>query len=109
LEQIAKYPELDCELFLDELVKKYHIDYDVPHAYLANQTKETLIKWALTCEKYEQEIEKREHLLGGIDDYIYRVTEEVIKKYIVSKVEKFKRLDNESVLNDLAVQYGFSQ
>lgn len=77
------------------------------HDYIFRLPRETLVSWALTCEKYSTET-KNQFLIGGLHDYIGTISKSDLVSYILKKVDEFPELNNQDKLNALASGYGFS-
>ena len=82
---------------------------------IQNYNNAQLQKIALACEKFSREKENMGHLLGGLDDYIFRLSDneiiEIIKKYSIAypelrNVEKLNRLANIEVIVSRGESWG---
>ena len=109
LDMVNKYPGLDSSTELDRLAEQYGVQTKSLSLgglddYIYRQSRSTLIKWALTCEKHERTV-KNVTLLGGLHDYIETLSEVEISHYILEKVKIYKELDSGEKLNSLAEKY----
>jgi len=105
--------------FLDELVVKYGLTDWEPrisrvhkkigglHDYIFRTDKDTLQKWALTCEKHHILVEGHEFFVGG-HDYIQNMKDNEIAEFILKEVKEHKELDSKEALDNYARIYGFS-
>lgn len=75
------------------------------HDYIYRLDRNTLRRYALTCEQYKIEQTKRK-IRGGIHDYINRLTNDQIAEYILEATEAYPALDNQARLDELSATYG---
>lgn len=109
LDMAKKYPGLDSSTELDRLSQQYKIQtkpltFGGLDDYLFRQTRDNLVKWALTCEYHDREVRKV-HLIGGLHDYIDRLSDVEIANYIIEKVKIYKELDTIEKLDSFANKY----
>jgi hypothetical protein len=119
LHKVAQYPELDNAQELDRLSQVYGFA-DSPkllknfgglgglHDYIFRTDRETLKKWAFTCEAHQEKV-KGVHLLGGLHDYIDSLSNEQIAEYVLRMAETYQELNSSGSLNSLAETYGIGK
>ncbi len=77
------------------------------HDYLFRQSRETLVRWALTAEAhYNQKTGKI--VIGGLHDRLELLSNQDYAQYILDKVKQFPELDNGKELDRLSQVYGFA-
>jgi hypothetical protein len=74
------------------------------HDYIFKTDRKTLEKWAFTCEAHEKRLENL-HFMGGLHDYIERLTDTQIANYILAKAKRFKELNSKENLEKFGKQY----
>ena len=111
-EKSKEYPELDSGIKLDEYSSVYKIKNSALinqiggiHDYILRQSRDTLIKWALTCQFHDRKEKNTTYLLGGLDDYIEKLDDKEIGQYIVNMVKTYPSLNNYQKLEILAEEY----
>lgn len=72
--------------------------------FLNVQSRNTLIKWALTCEYFEN-LKKQAPLVGGLHDYIETLSDREIADYIMGLVDVYPELGNKKNLDQFALEY----
>lgn len=75
------------------------------HDHIYRQHRNTLIKWALTCELFDRKAKNRDLIIGGLNDYIDAYTDKQIADYILNIVDIYPELNSKEKLEDLAVEY----
>lgn len=120
LKMANKYPILNSASELDRLSIEYgflkpeeHQEDKIEylgglHDYIFRKDRESLVKWALTCEAHERR-NLSKPLYGGLHDYIFSMSNEDIAKYILEKAKVYPELDSEEKLNTLSAIYGINQ
>jgi len=78
------------------------------HDFITTLPRDTLIKWALTTEKYHNELNKIE-AIGGLDDYINRMSNEEIISYILKEIIEHSELNSKEKLDSLSQGYGLNK
>jgi hypothetical protein len=112
LGMVNKYPGLDSSTELDRLAEQYKVQTK-PFSlgglddYLFRQPRETLIKWALTCETHDRTV-RNVRLFGGLHDYIDTLSDVDISKYIIEKAKIYKELDSGEKLESFAQKYSIT-
>ena len=120
LKHAKTYPELNSNVKLDSLAATYGFfkpekvkEEEAPMKvggltdYIWRQPEDVLRQWALTCEKYETE-KKNLVLIGGLHDYVDKLTKEELIKIILQYTRNYSELDSGVRLNELALSYGFT-
>jgi len=77
------------------------------HDYIYRTDRVTLVKWALTAEKYYLTT-KNMRVLGGLHDRIRNMTDLDIIEYILNKANEYHDLNSADKLNALASTYGIT-
>jgi len=119
LDYAKKYPVLNNSDKLNSLVAAFNIHHAVSnhsvflnlgglHDYIFSEPKDTLINWALACEKYDRE-QSNQFLIGGLDDYIHSLNNAAIAQIILNYAEKYPVLNSSTELNTLVTKYGIDQ
>lgn len=88
-EGIADYLEYDKDL--SEGVEEY----------LYSLNREELIKHAYACEKFHKEKLGIAHFLGGIHDYIFRLSDDEIRHYIINEVKEHYELNKLNIIKNI--------
>lgn len=73
---------------------------------LSKNDRDTLEQWTLSCEKYQREKTNMQNQLGGIHDYINKLTNKELIEFIIPIAIKYN-LD-ESKLKQLTIKYEFT-
>lgn len=68
------------------------------------QSRNTLIKWALTCE-YHDNLKKQAPLIGELHDYVDSLSDREIADYILRLVGVYPELASKQTLNQLVEEY----
>jgi hypothetical protein len=92
------------ELNKNEMVfladKEFELDMEV-QKYIETMDREKLTTMAIHLEKYHRKELGQGHVLGGIHDYIFRLTEEEIRNYIMKEIKEHPDLNNVKKLHSL--------
>jgi len=118
LNKTKTYPELDSYNKLQELSVSYGfvkqpenflegVDGGL-HDFIWRESRDVLIRWALTTEKHHN-FTKGIKILGGLEDYVNTMTNEQLVDYILAKAKEHPELNNAQALDKFSVEYGFSQ
>jgi len=78
------------------------------HDFIFTLSRETLIRWGFTTEKYHRQVNNQTELLGGLEDYIYGLTNEQIIAYVLKEIDEHPELDSKEHLDTLSTQYGLN-
>lgn len=114
LDKTVTYPELNSSETLDRLSLAYGISqpkkltntrFGGLHDYILRQNRNTLIKWALTCEFHDRK-EKNLQLFGGLHDYIDTMKNQEIADYILRMADSYPTLNSSEQLENLSNIYG---
>jgi len=111
--QVKAYPELNSTGFLSSLVQEYQIG-DTTHqtavtlsSLLEGVSREQLSLWALATEAYHRNV-LGVRLMGGLHDYISRLSEKEIVDYIVKKSEEHREINSLEMLNQLVEKFNIN-
>jgi len=119
MKEAQEHPEINSGSALDDLSMKFNISYfdrNAPveqvqsvsagglHDYIWNTPRDTLVQWALSAEKFDRETRKV-RLMGGLHDYVDRLSNEEVAEYIMKKVELYPELNSGDFLNSLVAKY----
>ena len=74
------------------------------HDFIWRLPRKTLINWALGTEAYHRDV-KHQHLFGGLDEYIYRLTNQEIIEYIMIEIKEHPEISSQEKLNSLIQKY----
>lgn len=77
------------------------------HDYLFRQSRETLIRWALTAEEHFKQ-KTGNKLIGGLHGRLEPLTNQDYAQYILDMAKKFPELDNGQELDRLSQVYGLA-
>ena len=114
LDKTVTYPELNSSETLNRLSLAYGISqpeklkngkFGGLHDYIFRENRNTLIKWALTCEFHDKK-EKNLQLLGGLHDYIDTMKNQEIADYILRMADSYPTLNSSEQLENLSNSYG---
>ena len=109
-----QFPELDNGQELDKLSKVYGFA-DNPslgkslgglHDYIFRTDRNTLIRWALTAEAHEHKIKNAKMIIGGLNDYIEKLSNEEIGEYVLRVADSYQELNSAEALNSYSLTYG---
>jgi hypothetical protein len=78
------------------------------HDYIRTLDRETLLSFAYTCEQFKFGGKKR-HIRGGFAEYGRKLTNEQIGTFILDQADRFPELNNIERLQQLSLEYGFTQ
>jgi HD superfamily phosphohydrolase YqeK len=109
-EKVKLFNELAVSKNMDEFSVKYEINYDETTNFtnlLYRKSRSDLIKYALTAEAHERKI-KGIQLLGGLHDYIEKLSDEQIINYITEKAKIYKELASDKKFEELANTYSIN-
>ena len=116
LELARFYPELNSSEELEKLSQTYGIEENsvvkknaTLRDFIFTKDRDTLTKWAFTAEAHERKMKNHEGILGGLHDYIGKLSNQEIAEYILKKSEFYPELDNEFNLERLSHHYGIVQ
>lgn len=102
-----EHPEINDILHLEKVVSHYKITQEIK-SYLAKLPREDLIKLSYICEKQHKKEHGMEHALGGLHDYIWKMSDDGIKVYIMKESEEHEELNSVEKLNLLLGKEGNS-
>ena len=78
------------------------------HDYIFRLPRETLIKWALTTERFHRKVNNIEGLIGGLTDYVFDLTNKQIVSKILKETDEHPEIANQEKLESLSIEYGLS-
>jgi len=116
LDRVVPYPELNDFKAMNDLAIKYGYEEEEflvffnptdggLHDYIWRESRDTLIKWALTAEKHHK-FTKGIKVIGGLGDYVNSLTNQQLVEYILGKASQYKELNSAVELDRLATTYG---
>lgn len=118
IDMAEKFPELDNAVELDRLSQVYGFSNNASlkkiggmgglHDYIFRKDRNTLIRWAYTCEAHDRKI-KNEIIVGGLHDYIEKLTNQEIADYILRMAENYTVLNSEQGLESYAKIYAIQE
>jgi poly-D-alanine transfer protein DltD len=113
VKEVSEHPEIDSADKLNELAVKYGIErITVFSNPIKNNSfddiirRKTLEAWALTCEQFHRNANNI-HPMGGLHDYISRLSDDEVIEYIKKEVAEHEELNSVEKLDKLAKEYGF--
>lgn len=113
LDAVKPYPQLNSFQAMTDLAILYGFE-DQDDTYLSllgglkdtiyRVPRETLMKWAVTCERHHR-LAKNISVLGGLEDYVQDLSNEELIDYILTKTAYYTQLDSAAELDRLAEAY----
>lgn len=94
---------------LKKTTAKYGFTYEFEKTEIQNilfkAERNTLIKWALACEKFDRVEKEQDHILGGLHDFISTQKDDEIRKYIEDKINQYPKLASFNELENISKKY----
>jgi hypothetical protein len=127
LKEAKEHPEIDSKIKMDLLAKRYGLDqpyhdsdiregssssstrFGGLHDYIFKFSKDELMKYALTTERYHKEVNGQEGMIGGLHDYIWNMSNDEMIKYILKEAKEHPEIDSKDKLDKLAMKYGMDK
>jgi hypothetical protein len=90
IREVEEHPEINNWLKIEEILFQYSNEPKKPleglEAFLVSLDREKLVKLAFDAEKIHKKSHGGEHSIGGLHDYIWKMSEEEIRVYILKEV-----------------------
>jgi hypothetical protein len=96
--EVNEHPEINDILQLDKIVNDYKRIQEVK-TYIASLFRDDLIKLSFSCEKEHKKEHGMEHSLGGLHDYIWQMTDDQIREYVMKESQEHENINSVEKLN----------
>ena len=91
--EVNEHPEINDIGKLEDLVKEYRNSQEIK-SYLASLSRDDLVTLAFKCEKHHKKAHGMEHSMGGLHDYIFRLSDDQVREYIMKESQEHEELNS---------------
>jgi hypothetical protein len=104
IDKLAAHPELNNIEKLKRLTDEFKHAIKISHEaidFINTLTRDELTRLSIRIEKYHKKQLGMEFAIGGLHDYIWRMSEQEIKWNLYTEITEHKELDNVDKLKDM--------